>query len=167
MGLEQNWFGGEENFKSFRGLSDYSFGGATPTLKHWKLTGNLGGEKFVDWARGGYNEGGLFAVRKGYHLPGFDDSKWASKSPLKGISGPGVEFYRTTFSLNIPDGVDYPISIDFGNEVKESYRVEIYVNVSTIFDLKIRWSFSNGLTIGMAVWQVYRRYWSSDVVPNS
>ncbi|KAK6536689.1 hypothetical protein TWF281_000910 [Arthrobotrys megalospora] len=128
MGLEQNWFGGEENFKSFRGLSDYSFGGATPTLKQWKLTGNLGGEKFVDWARGGYNEGGLFAVRKGYHLPGFDDSNWASKSPLKGLTGPGVEFYRTTFNLNIPDGVDYPMAIDFGNSIKESYRVEIYVN---------------------------------------
>ncbi|KAJ6261167.1 Beta-galactosidase [Drechslerella dactyloides] len=128
MGLEQNWFGGEENFKSFRGLSDYSFGGATPMLKHWKVTGNLGGEKFADWARGGYNEGGLYAVRKGFHLPGLDDSKWDSKSPLKGINGPGIEFYRTTFTLNVPNGVDYPMSIDFGSRTNKSLRVEIYVN---------------------------------------
>ncbi|KAF3903977.1 Beta-galactosidase [Arthrobotrys entomopaga] len=128
MGLEQSWFGGQENFKLTRGLSDYSFGGATPTLKYWKVTGNLGGEKFVDWARGGLNEGGLFAVRKGYHLPGLDDSAWASKSPLKGLTGPGVELYRAVFDLNVPDGVDYPMSVDIGGSTDTAFRVEIYVN---------------------------------------
>lgn len=47
------------------------------------------------------NEGGLYAERIGAHLPGFDDSKWASGTPLSGggVRGAGVNFYRTTFSF--------------------------------------------------------------------
>ena len=51
--------------------------------------------------RGYLNEGGLYAERIGAHLPGFDDSKWASGTPLSGggVRGAGVNFYRTTFSF--------------------------------------------------------------------
>ena len=51
--------------------------------------------------RGYLNEGGLYAERIGAHLPGFDDSKWASDTPLSGggVRGAGVNFYRTTFSF--------------------------------------------------------------------
>lgn len=30
----------------------------------------------------------------GWHLPGFDDSKWARGKPTEGISDAGVAFYR-------------------------------------------------------------------------
>ena len=48
------------------------------------------------------NEGGLYAERIGAHLPGFDDSSWSDGSPLAadggGLTGAGVNFYRTTFN---------------------------------------------------------------------
>ncbi|KAK6540670.1 hypothetical protein TWF694_008063 [Orbilia ellipsospora] len=128
-GLEQNWTANTDSFKAYRGISAYSFNGATPTLNGWKVTGNLGGEKNVDTVRGGYNEGGLYGERQGWHLPGFDDSSWAAKSPQQGPGGPAIEFYRTTFSLSIPSGVDYPMSIDLGNAINGSpLRAQIFVN---------------------------------------
>lgn len=58
-----------------------------------------GSSQNPDKFRGYLNEGGLYAERIGAHLPGFDDSKWQMGSPLDGIKGPGVNFYRTTFTL--------------------------------------------------------------------
>lgn len=51
----------------------------------------------------------------GWHLPGFDDSAWTDASPLDGVTEAGVQFYRTTFGLSIPEGVDYPISLVTSN----------------------------------------------------
>lgn len=50
--------------------------------------------QFVDRERGPLNEGGLYAERQGWHLPGYDDRKWVNKRPTDGISEPGVQFYR-------------------------------------------------------------------------
>lgn len=40
------------------------------------------------------NEGGLYAERQGWHLPGFSDTNWSVGNPTKGISEAGVAFYR-------------------------------------------------------------------------
>jgi hypothetical protein len=40
------------------------------------------------------------AERLGWHLPGFDDSKWALGSPADGVQGAGVAFYRTEVDLS-------------------------------------------------------------------
>lgn len=47
--------------------------------------------------------------RAGYHLPGFDDSKWAKRSPAKGLTKPGVGFFRTEFELHVPKGLEAPV----------------------------------------------------------
>lgn len=40
-----------------------------------------------------------------------------------------MSFYRTNFNLNIPDGLDYPISVDITNStITSHYRAQIYVN---------------------------------------
>ncbi|KAK6353296.1 hypothetical protein TWF696_005268 [Orbilia brochopaga] len=128
MGLEENWTAATEDFKAPRGLFSYGFKGNSPKLVHWKLTGNLGGEKYIDHERGPFNEGGLYAERQGWHLPGFDDSDWSAGSPLKGLKGPGVAFYRATFDLHVPAGVDYPMAIQYSNSTGSYYRSQIYVN---------------------------------------
>lgn len=117
-----------EHFKAPRGIFDYGFKGAEPKLIHWKLTGNLGGEKYLDIERGPLNEGGLYAERQGWHLPGFDDSDWKAGSPLDGVKEPGVAFYRTTFNLDVPSGLDYPMAIEYSNSTGSYYRSQIYVN---------------------------------------
>ncbi|KAK7060173.1 hypothetical protein VNI00_000937 [Paramarasmius palmivorus] len=130
MGYNENWAAAGEDFKTPRGIRSYSFIGSDETrVTSWKVTGNLGGEDFVDRVRGLLNEGGLFAERQGWHLPGFDDGKWASGRPNDGLTHAGVSFYRTTFDLNIPRGVDYPLALVVSNSTIDShYRAQFYVN---------------------------------------
>ena len=88
--------------KEPRGIRGYEILGSNATFTSWKIQGNQGGARDApDTFRGYLNEGGLYAERIGAHLPGFDDSKWSEGSPLAseggGLSGTGVNFYRTTF----------------------------------------------------------------------
>ncbi|KAJ7229001.1 glycoside hydrolase family 35 protein [Mycena pura] len=130
MGNEENWWAAGEDFKTPRGILRYSFMGSNATtVSVWKVAGNLGGEDYADRTRGPLNEGGLFAERQGWHLPGFDDSTWAPGSPTAGISHAGVAFYRTTFTLDIPAGLDYPMAIVVTNAtVNPNFRSQFYVN---------------------------------------
>lgn len=51
-----------------------------------------------DTFRGYLNEDGIYPVRIGAHLPGFDDSAWESADRLF-VSGAGIIFFRTPFTL--------------------------------------------------------------------
>ncbi|KAK7061407.1 beta-galactosidase [Favolaschia claudopus] len=130
MGYEEDWWAAGDEFKTPRGILSYSFPGSIGTIVSvWKVAGNFGGENYADRSRGALNEGGLFAERQGWHLPRFDDSGWAAGSPMKGISHAGVAFYRTSFALNIPAGVDYPLAIVFTNSTTNPhFRAQLYVN---------------------------------------
>ncbi|GLB33458.1 putative beta-galactosidase, domain 3 [Lyophyllum shimeji] len=114
MGYEEDWTAASDGFKTPRGIVSYSFvGSAVPTVSVWKVTGNLGGENYADRTRGPLNEGGLFGERQGWHLPGFNEGN----------------FYRTTFDLNIPKGVDYPLALVVSNStVNPFFRSQFYVN---------------------------------------
>ena len=70
QGLDENWTIGTETMKNPRGILDYKLSGHDPSDISWKLTGNLGGEDYVDISRGPLNEGGLYVERQGLHLPG-------------------------------------------------------------------------------------------------
>lgn len=78
------------------------------------------------------NEGGLFAERQGWHLPGFDTSSWTSRDLSEGLpSGQaGVGFFVTTFDLDVPRGSDVLMSFVYdGNVVSnEPYRSLLFVN---------------------------------------
>jgi len=126
------------DMKNPRGILDYklsSADGATTDLT-WKITGNLGGEDYADPSRGPLNEGGLFAERQGYHLPGapasaFSSSSSSSSTPYTGLSAPGVAFYAASLPLDYPsDEYDIPISFVFGNGTSSggAYRAFLYVN---------------------------------------
>ncbi|KAH8698712.1 galactose-binding domain-like protein [Talaromyces proteolyticus] len=96
----------------------------------WKLTGNIGGEDYLDIARGPLNEGGLYAERQGWHQPSPPSQNWDDSSPLAGITEPGVGFWTNSFSLSLPKGYDVPLYFVFGNnrDSTQSYRVQLYVN---------------------------------------
>lgn len=122
--------------KNPRGILDYTLSGRNQSSISWKLTGNLGGEDYRDKTRGPLNEGGLYAERQGYHLPGAPIQDWKDSAlgPLAGVSAPGVSFYATNFDLDIPAGYDIPISISIANSTATSngtaaaFRAQIYVN---------------------------------------
>ena len=144
MGLDGNWVVGEEIMKLPRGILDYRLSGHEKADVTWKITGNLHGEEYVDKTRGPLNEGGLYAERQGYHLPGAltETSEWEDSKlgPMEGIDGAGVMFYSTTFDLDMPDGYDIPLSFSFSNgtetddamagtnETVSAFRSLIFVN---------------------------------------
>ncbi|THX45687.1 putative beta-galactosidase, partial [Aureobasidium pullulans] len=137
MGLQENGQGGSSEMKTPRGILNYSLNGRNASAISWKLTGNLGGEDYQDRTRGPLNEGGLYAERQGYHLPGAPTSSWSNSThgPMIGITAPGVAFYSTTFDLDMPAGYDIPIAISFSNATSSTngsasvaYRSQIYVN---------------------------------------
>ncbi|KAF2094930.1 beta-galactosidase [Rhizodiscina lignyota] len=138
-GLEEDFTPADEQMKEPRGILDYSLSGHPKSAITWKLTGNLGGESYPDKTRGPLNEGALYAERQGYHLPSPPISspgwKTVSGGPLKGITSPGVAFYTTSFSLDMPSGYDIPLSFTFNNGSATdaagrslAYRAILYVN---------------------------------------
>ncbi|KIW28430.1 uncharacterized protein PV07_08096 [Cladophialophora immunda] len=130
MGLEENGYVGSDQMKTPRGILDYELAGYDDSAISWKLTGNLGGEDYVDRSRGPLNEGSMYAERQGWHLPNPPSLSWESRSPLIGISDPGIGFFSTSFDLSIPDGWDLPVSFTFGNTTTpaEPYRTQLFVN---------------------------------------
>ncbi|ORY13614.1 glycoside hydrolase superfamily [Clohesyomyces aquaticus] len=101
--------------------SDYTF-------TQWKLAGTAGRDSPLDSLRGPTSEGGLFAERLGWHLPGFDTSNWPSSSPSLGLSAPGIAFYRTVIPLSIPAGLDVGISFILRAVGSKKIRVQLWVN---------------------------------------
>lgn len=88
---------------------------------------------FPDKVRGIFNDGGLFGEREGWHLPGFDTSKWATRDISEGLPGntAGVGFFVTTFNLNIPSNTDIPLSFVFDENIgvtNQPYRAILFVN---------------------------------------
>ncbi|KAF8159357.1 glycoside hydrolase family 35 protein [Crassisporium funariophilum] len=129
MGIvETSTNGGKEP----RGIRGFSITGGNTTFSSWKLQGNQGGAASTpDTFRGYLNEGGLYAERIGAHLPGFPDSTWSTGTPLTGggVKGAGVNFYRTTFNLSIPDGIDMPIRLSITpSAITSNFRAQIYLN---------------------------------------
>nr|POE72434.1 putative beta-galactosidase a [Quercus suber] len=145
MGLDEMYDVGGSTMKNPRGILDYSLSGRDKNAVSWKLTGNLGGEDYRDQTRGPLNEGGLFAERQGYHLPGAPTDDWETVvgGPMSGLTQSGVRFYAASFELDMPAGYDIPLSFSFANSTTAavassngttvgtgvpSYRAQIYVN---------------------------------------
>ncbi|KAE8036861.1 hypothetical protein FH972_009494 [Carpinus fangiana] len=134
-GIDEAYTPGELQFKNPRGILNYTLSGRPQSAVTWKLTGNLGGEQYIDKVRGPLNEGGLYFERQGFHQPKAPttSSLWKSGSrPTDGITAPGVRYYYTSFDLNIPTGYDVPLAFTFGNGTVDAatkdYRALLYVN---------------------------------------
>jgi len=133
MGLEQNTFLGQDMMKAPRGILNFSLSGHDNASFEWKITGNLGGEQYLDHARGPLNEGGMFTERQGFHLPHAPTSEWRQRSPLQGIASAGVGFFYTSFNLSVPVGYDVPMSFVIGNVTVDdkpvsNFRLQLYIN---------------------------------------
>ncbi|RAO73469.1 uncharacterized protein BHQ10_009481 [Talaromyces amestolkiae] len=129
-GMMENWVIGLDDMKDPRGIISYQLFGSNDTAVTWKVTGNFGGEDYMDKVRGPLNEGGLYCERQGFHQPQPPSDSWETSSPFEGISKPGIAFYSTSFELDVPDGWDVPLSFQFGNNTSPppKYRAILFVN---------------------------------------
>ncbi|KAJ7175894.1 glycoside hydrolase family 35 protein [Mycena filopes] len=98
------------------------------TFTKWTLAGNAGGDANIDPVRGTLNEGGLHSERLGWHLPQFDDSTWATRSPSEGINNGSIAFYRTTSTLAIPEGYDAALEFILTSPPGSNLRAQLYIN---------------------------------------
>ena len=134
MGLTENQVVGSDTMKDPRGILSYDLTGYPQSAISWSLTGNLGGESYVDKTRGPANEGSFFAERQGYHLPSPPSQDWSVSSPIDdGLTSPGIAFYSTSFNLSLPTPEwDIPLSFVFNKTASNStmthYRCQLYVN---------------------------------------
>ncbi|KAI0885950.1 glycoside hydrolase family 35 protein [Annulohypoxylon maeteangense] len=131
MGLDGNYVPGIDTGKAPRGILNYrltsSLIDSTPIT--WKITGNFGGEDYVDQVRGPLNEGGLYIERQGYHQPRPPTQNFTSGSPFSPPGKPGISYYMAPLSLDLPsDTYDIPLSFSFRNVDGGAARIQLYVN---------------------------------------
>ncbi|CAK7214120.1 hypothetical protein SBRCBS47491_002041 [Sporothrix bragantina] len=104
---------------------------ATPStgFSSWKIVGNAGGPASnLDPVRGPMNEGGLYAERLGWHLPGAPTDNFTTGSPLEGLTTAGARFYVTTFALDLPQDLDVPLGIELAAPAGTVARVQLWIN---------------------------------------
>ncbi|KAK7205085.1 hypothetical protein BZA70DRAFT_295563 [Myxozyma melibiosi] len=108
---------------------------AKTDFSSWKLQGNVGADQYDDLLRAPYNEGGLYGLRVGGHLPGNPVSNWQGMSPIiTDLAGElsrnprkeaSVRFYRAEVSVRVPQMMD----ISLGIRIKGvGIRAELFVN---------------------------------------
>ncbi|PQE15098.1 beta-galactosidase b protein [Rutstroemia sp. NJR-2017a BVV2] len=114
-----------------RGISNATLISSIPkNFTSWKVTGTAGKpDTAIDPVRGILSEGGLYAERVGWHLPGFDSSSWTNSTPSSLSSSAGVTFYRTVVPLSISSGLDVAISFTLNATPSNAkLRVLLFVN---------------------------------------
>jgi beta-galactosidase GanA len=114
-------------FREPRGLLSAVFAGAKTDI-HWRIQGNRGGENLPDAVRGPFNAGGLYGERMGWQMPAFADAAWPTTSLPRHTDLPGVEWYRTDFTLDIPADQDVPIALRIHDDAPHRYRAVIFIN---------------------------------------
>lgn len=127
MGHEEDYNASSGN-KAARGLTAAGLVGSPFNTITWRLQGDRGGENLIDTVRGPLNTGGLFGERAGYTLPGYPTTGWKSVTlPTKNTT-PGVSWYQSDLTLNLPKGQDTSLGLTFTDDPSRRYRAEIFVN---------------------------------------
>ncbi len=127
MGHEEDYNSTNGN-KTPRGLTGASLVGAPLTSVTWRVQGVRGGEDLQDPVRGPLSTGGLYGERAGWSLPGYPDGKWNRVSLPTADTRPGVSWYRTDVTLDLPRGQDTSLGLTFTDEPSRKYRATIFVN---------------------------------------
>ena len=99
--------------KQNRGLFDVAIEGSTATWKIHGADADFAAKAAANPSGTLYNNGGLGGEKAGFHMPGFDDSKWAKADNLH--SPAGVTWYRARVKLNLPANQDTAFRLDINS----------------------------------------------------
>jgi beta-galactosidase GanA len=127
MGHEED-YNASNGTKAARGLTGASLTGDPLGTITWRLQGNRGGETPVDTVRGPLATGGLYGERAGWMLPGYPTTQWQPVTLPATDTTPGVSWYSTDVTLNLPKGQDTSLGLTITDDPTRKYRAEIYVN---------------------------------------
>jgi beta-galactosidase GanA len=117
------------------GLYSAALAGSSAAVT-WRLMGDPGGTTLQDPVRGIMNAAGLYGSDNGWDLPGYPDQDWQAVTlpdswSARGLP-PGIGWYRTSFSLGVPQGRYVPVDVQIGGPGPGAgtadYRAFIYVN---------------------------------------
>ncbi|PWY94572.1 hypothetical protein BO94DRAFT_553494 [Aspergillus sclerotioniger CBS 115572] len=130
MGNDENFPANGAIMKDPRGILDYTLHGRSKDAIAWKMTGNLGGEAYVDHSRGPLNEGGLYVERMGYHLPGAPVHQWTTvHSPIdEVISTPASGGYDVPLSVVFTNTSTIATTNDTSDVSPAQFRAQIFIN---------------------------------------
>ncbi len=126
-GHNEDW-SANDTHKEARGLTGATLVGAPTTPVTWRIQGSLGGENLVDPVRGPMNTGGLYGERTGMTLAGYPDASWSPVTLPSADPTPGVTWYRTSATLNLPKGQDTSVGLKIADDPARHYRALIFVN---------------------------------------
>jgi beta-galactosidase GanA len=115
--------GANDAHKAARGLTAVTFAGANPAVT-WRIQGATS----PDPVRGPLNNGGLYGERQGWHLPTYADGAWESLTLPRADTGQGVGWFRSTFTMDVPQGTDASIGLTLTDTATRAYRVQIFLN---------------------------------------
>jgi beta-galactosidase GanA len=103
--------------------------GPTPPAR-WLVQGNEGGEDITDTVRGADNNGGSYGENAGWSLPGYPDTTgtWTPVTLPASDPKPGIAWYRDTFELDVPDGVDASLALNISDVPTKVYHATIFLN---------------------------------------
>ena len=99
--------------KQNRGLFDVAIEGSTATWKIHGADADFAAKATTNPSGTLYNNGGLGGEKAGFHMPSFDDSKWAKADNLH--SPAGVTWYRARVKLNLPANQDTAFRLDINS----------------------------------------------------
>lgn len=99
--------------KQNRGLFDVAIEGSTATWKIHGADADFAAKAATNPSGTLYNNGGLGGEKAGFHMPGFDDSRWAKADNLH--SPAGVTWYRARVKLNLPANQDTAFRLDINS----------------------------------------------------
>lgn len=99
--------------KQNRGLFDVAIEGSAATWKIHGADADFAANATTNPSGTLYNNGGLGGEKAGFHMPGFDDSKWAKADNLH--SPAGVTWYRARVKLNLPANQDTAFRLDINS----------------------------------------------------
>ncbi|NII10786.1 beta-galactosidase [Oleiagrimonas sp. C23AA] len=125
MGHNQEGHSGDS--QEPRGLTAATLTGALTPIR-WRIQGARGGETPPNLVRGPMNNGGLYGERAGWSLPGYPDAHWASVKLPQKVATPGVVWYRTSATLDLPADQDLPVAVKISDTPDRHYRALIFVN---------------------------------------
>jgi beta-galactosidase GanA len=126
MGHEEDYHSKGEN-RSARGIVAATPLGAAQTSIRWRLQGR----SEIDGAmplRGPYNDGGLSGERLGWPTAKGNDPAWKPATLPAKDATPGVTWYRTDVTLDLPRDQDSSIGVVITDPPARHYRATLFVN---------------------------------------